>query len=75
MGGGGREEGVVMGNSAALHAAICPRVGFQSEECLLRMADIPFPLLLGLPELLGAVSVSCSTRSSNCREELKPELM
>lgn len=49
-----------MGNSAALLAAVCLRLGFQSEECLLRMADIPFPRILGLPELLGAVSVSCS---------------
>lgn len=64
-----------MGNSAALLAALCLRVGFHSEECVLRMADIPFPLILGLPQLLGAVSVSCSSRSSNCCKELKPELL
>lgn len=66
---------MVMGNSAAPLAAVCLRVGFQSEECLPGMADIPFPLILGRPGLLGTVSVSCSIRSSNCCEELKPELM
>lgn len=67
--------GVVMGNSAAPLAAVCLRVGFQSEECLLRIADIPFPLTLRLLELLRAVSVSRSIHYSNCREELKHQLM